>query len=267
MPPSCPRAEAIVTRLHDGNVTSLEPAMSLRWLFFWLVPSGWKDTALDGKHFRHAAVTMDPVTNIPVVQIAFDTEGARLFAELTKKNVGKRIAIYVGGSQVTAPRVNEEITGGTAVISGNMNVQEAQELAQDLNTGAIPAPIHLTGQYTIEATLGDAALQTSMLAGFIGIVIVMLYMMFLYRLLGVVANMALVVYAFLLFAILKLPPPSSPDSSPPSSPASSDAGVSGVSVSSAVSVSSSAVSTSSSSLSFLLFLLGLQLLYYHFVLV
>ncbi len=199
------RAEAIVKRLQDGKVTSLEPAMNLRWLFFWLVPSGWKDTALDGKHFRHATVTMDPVTNIPVVQIAFDTEGARLFAELTKKNVGKRIAIYVGGNQVTAPRVNEEITGGTAVISGNMNVQEAQELAQDLNTGAIPAPIHLTGQYTIEATLGDAALQTSMLAGLIGIGIVMLYMMFLYRLLGVVANMALVVYAFLLFAILKLP--------------------------------------------------------------
>ncbi len=199
------RAEGIVKKLQNGQVTSNEPALTLRWLFYWLVPSGWKDTALDGKHFRHAAVTMDPVTNIPVVQIAFDAEGAALFAQLTKKNTGKRIAIYVGGAQVTAPRVNEEITGGTAVISGNMTVPEAQVLAQDLNTGAIPAPIHLTGQYTIEATLGDAALQTSLLAGFIGIIIVMLYMMVLYRLLGVVANLALITYAFLLFAILKLP--------------------------------------------------------------
>ncbi len=204
-PGSEARAQTMAAQLQAGEVRASEPALTVRLLLHWLTPSGWKDTELDGKHFRHASVTMDQTTNAPVVQIAFDGEGAKLFQELTKRNIGKRVAIYVGGEQVTAPRVNEEISGGTAVISGNMDLPAAQALAQDLNTGAIPAPIHLTGQYTIEATLGDAALQTSLLAGFIGIVILMLYMMVVYRLLGVAANLGLIIFAFILFAILKLP--------------------------------------------------------------
>jgi protein-export membrane protein SecD len=167
--------------------------------------TGWKDTELDGKHFRHAAVTLDPVTNIPVVQISFDTEGGKLFQQITKNNIGKKIAIFVGGQMVTSPTVNEEISGGIAVITGSRTVQEARTLAQDLNTGAIPAPIYLTGQYTIEATLGSSALQTSLLAGFIGVIILMIYMLVVYRMLGAVANVALMVYAFILFASLKLP--------------------------------------------------------------
>ena len=199
------RAADILQRLQTGKVTSTEEVIGLRYLFFSLAPTGWKDTTLDGKHFRAATVALDPVTNIPVVQIAFDTEGGRLFQELTKKNVGKRIAIFVGGELVSAPVVQQEISGGIAVITGSSNVTEARLLAQDLNTGAIPAPIYLVGQYTLEATLGDVALQTSLNAALVGTIILMLYMLAVYGVLGLVADLALLLYGIMLFAIMKLP--------------------------------------------------------------
>ncbi|MFA6039850.1 MAG: protein translocase subunit SecD [Candidatus Peribacteraceae bacterium] len=202
---SLTRAELIIGKLKRGEVHSREEALTLRLLFFSLIPSGWKDTTLDGKHFRSANVSVDPVTNIPVVQILFDDEGGKLFQELTKRNVNKRIAIFVGGELVSAPTVQQEIAGGSAVITGSKNFDEARTLAQDLNTGAIPAPIHLVGQYTVEATLGAAALRTSLQAAFIGIIILMVYMIIMYRFLGLMADVALAMYATMLFAILKLP--------------------------------------------------------------
>jgi len=199
------RANALIKRMQEGKVTELQDAITLRTLFFSLKPTGWKDTELDGKHFRTANVTLDPTTNLPVVQIVFDAEGGKIFQELTKKNIGKQIAIFVGGELVSAPSVQGEIAGGTAVITGSRDVTEAQKLAQDLNTGAIPAPIHLTGQRTVEATLGAEALRTSVLAALIGAVIVMLYMVFVYRLLGVIASIALIAYALVFLALLKYP--------------------------------------------------------------
>jgi protein-export membrane protein SecD len=199
------RAKDFLDDLQSGRVTRPEEALALRLLFFSLEPTGWKDTPLDGKHFRSATAVLDPTTNIPVVQIAFDDEGAHIFQELTKANIGKQIAIFVGGELVTAPRVESEITGGTAVITGSANVQEAQKLAQDLNTGAIPAPIHLVGQRTVEPTLGAEALSTSVKAGLIGILVVMLYMILFYRAFGVVASLALTFYAVIFLALFKLP--------------------------------------------------------------
>lgn len=199
------RANAMLSKLQKGEIKSTENAITLRSLFFSLKPTGWKDTELDGKHFRSATVTLEPSTSLPVVQIIFDTEGAKLFQQLTKNNIGKRIAIFVGGELVSAPTVQAEITGGSAVITGSQNYEEARKLAQDLNTGAIPAPIHLNGQQTVEATLGQQALDTSVLAGIIGMIVVMLYMLIVYRFLGVLANLALVIYAVIFIALLKLP--------------------------------------------------------------
>lgn len=198
-------AQNIIGDLQRGAVRSQEDQIVVRTLFFSLMPTGWKDTPLDGKHFRSASVTMDPTTNIPVVQIAFDDEGGRLFAEITKKSVGKRIAIFVGGQLVSAPTVQQEILGGTAVITGSQNFDEANKLAQDLNTGAIPAPIYLAGQRTVEATLGDAALKMSITAALIGTLILMAFMILMYRMLGLIADIALAFYALIFVAMLKLP--------------------------------------------------------------
>ncbi|MDD5041435.1 MAG: protein translocase subunit SecD [Candidatus Peribacteraceae bacterium] len=199
------QADAAMADLKAGKVQQVEDALAVRSIFFSLLPTGWKDTTLTGKHFRSAAVTLDSTTNLPVVQIAFDDEGAKLFQELTKNNVGKRIAIFVGGDLVSAPRVQTEIAGGTAIITGSGNFEEAQKLAQDLNTGAIPAPIYLAGQHTIEATLGGEALRTSLKAALVGIIILMIYMIVLYRFLGLLADAALMGYAILFVVILKLP--------------------------------------------------------------
>ena len=100
--------------------------------------------------------------------------------------------------------VQGEIAGGNAVITGSANFDEAR-LAQDLNTGAIPAPIFLSGQRTVEATLGADALRTSMQAAAVGIVLLMLYMLLIYRLLGVLANISLALYAILFFVLMKIP--------------------------------------------------------------
>lgn len=199
------RAEAALKRLQNGEVMRSEEAIQLESLFFSLTPTGWKDTPLDGKHFRTAAVNLDPTTNLPLVQILFDEEGGKLFQALTKRNIGKRIAIFVGGELVSAPTVQGEIIGGTAVITGSQNIVEAQTLAQDLNTGAIPAPIYLSGQRTVEPTLGKTAVETSLLAGIVGILVVMLYMLLVYRMLGVFASIGLMIYAIIFSAMFKLP--------------------------------------------------------------
>lgn len=199
------RANALLGRLQDGDVRSMEDMVFLRSIFLSLIPTGWKDTPLDGKNFQTATVTLDPVTNIPVVQITFNEEGATLFQELTANNIDKRIAIFVGGQLVSAPTVQTEISGGIAIITGMRSFDDAKSLAQDLNTGAIPAPIYLSGQRTVEATLGAEALQTSLKAALIGIVILMLYMLLMYRLLGLMADIALSMYALMFFAMLKMP--------------------------------------------------------------
>ncbi len=162
----------------------------------------WKETGLTGKNFVHADVQLDQFYQ-PFVQIQFDDEGAKLFEQLTEKNVGKRIAIFVGGELISAPNVNEKIAGGTAQISGQFTTEEAKSLARDLNTGAIPAPIILTGEYTIGATLGQEALDLSLLAGVMGFVLLVIFMGVFYRISGLVANFALATYAAILIFLIK----------------------------------------------------------------
>lgn len=198
-------AKELITKAENGEVTRNEDQVTVRSIFFSLEPTGWKDTELNGQRFRTAAVTTDPLTNVPVVQIQFDEKGGQLFQELTKRNVGKSIAIFVGGELVSAPTVQGEIAGGTAVITGSRTFEEAQKLAQDLNTGAIPAPIHLSGQTTVEATLGADALDASVVAAGVGLLVLCLFMIGIYRLLGVVAAIALLLYVAVLIAATKLP--------------------------------------------------------------
>ncbi len=201
---SMAKAQGLVKDIDGGKVQSKEDAIALRILFFSLEPTGWKDTNLNGLRFRTASATVDQL-NTPVVQILFDEEGAKIFQDLTKRNIGKRIAIFVGGEIVSAPTVNNEIAGGSAIITGSRTFEEAQKLAQDLNTGAIPAPIYLSGQSTIEATLGSTALTQSIQAGLVGLLIVAFLMLLIYRGLGLMADIALFLYVAMLIALMKLP--------------------------------------------------------------
>lgn len=163
-------------------------------------------TSLTGKEFEHATVKFDPHTGEPVIGLEFNDEGRKMFAELTEKNVGKQIAIYLDGEIISAPRVNEPIPSGEAIITGKFTVEEAKEVATRLNSGALPVPITLIAQKNIGASLGEKSLEESILAGLIGIFLVALFMIIYYRLPGVLAVAALTIYALISLAIFKLVP-------------------------------------------------------------
>jgi len=166
----------------------------------------WKLTELTGKNLKRATVQFDPNDNSPEVGLEFDDEGAQMFEEITGRNVGKPVAIFLDSYPISIPTVNEKITGGKAVISGNFNIQEAKLLAQRLNAGALPVPINLVNQQTVGASLGQKSVKDSLQAGIIGLILVAIFMIIFYRLPGVLAVLALTVYGLLVLAVFKLWP-------------------------------------------------------------
>lgn len=194
--------EAAHARVSEQKVKQMDDQIEYQQLMFSTVPNNWKPTGLDGSHFKKASVSFNQLGQ-PYVSIEFDTEGGTLFADITERNVGKPVAIFVGGELISAPNVNEKITGGSAQITGNYTLKTASQLAQDLNTGAIPAPVELVGQYQIGATLGGEALQKSIYAGILGLILLALFMLFYYRFLGIVVSIALIIYTIIMIFILK----------------------------------------------------------------
>lgn len=163
---------------------------------------GWKRTELTGRQLKRADVAFQPQSGAPQISLIFDAEGKDLFAALTKRNVGKRIAIFLDGIPITAPVVQETITAGEAVITGNFTIAEAKQLATRLNAGALPVPISLVTRTTVGPTLGRDSLAQSIMAGGIGLFLLAAIMVVLYRLPGLVALLALLLYGLLVLGIL-----------------------------------------------------------------
>ena len=194
----------VYDKLAAETKTETVEKVTFNKLLYSTLPDPWKSTpAMTGEHFKHADVILNEAYQ-PYVSITFTSEGAKLFETLTGNNIEKQIAIFVGGELVSAPSVHEAIAGGQAQITGNFTLQEAQDLARDLNTGAIPAPIDLSGQTTISATLGAEALTQSLKAGALGIGVLTLFMVLYYRLPGLLAIAALAVYSVLMVLLIKL---------------------------------------------------------------
>ncbi|HLC70196.1 MAG TPA: protein translocase subunit SecD [Patescibacteria group bacterium] len=164
----------------------------------------WKNTGLSGKQLQRAEVVEDQQTSQIQVSLNFNDEGSKLFGEITGRNVGKQVAIFLDGEPLSTPVVNEAITSGSAVISGGFTFQEAKLLAQRLNSGALPVSVELISQQTVDATLGNDSLQKSFKAGMIGLIAVMLFMIFYYRLPGLISVASLIVYASITLALSKL---------------------------------------------------------------
>ncbi len=162
-------------------------------------------TELTGRFITGAQQVFDPQTRAPMVSIAFNSEGAKLFGEITGRNVGKPVAIYLDGAPISMPRVNERIDAGNAVITG-LSVDEGRLLAQRFNAGALPAPITLIEQKTVDATLGARSLTKAAEAGAIGTLLVMIFMILFYRVRGFYAALALLIYVVLTLALFKLVP-------------------------------------------------------------
>ena len=138
-----------------------------------------------------------------VVAIEFTDEGAKKFADLTASNVGRKIGIYLDGAPLTEPVVNEPITGGKAVITGSKTLEDAKNLAILLRSGALPVKLQVMEVRTIGPSLGQDSKVKSEKAFVIGIVLIMIFLIIIYRMSGVVANIALLVYVLILLSILK----------------------------------------------------------------
>ncbi len=161
---------------------------------------------LTGRYLERAELVFDPTTNTPLISVTFNNEGAELFRALTARNIGRPLGIYLDQTILSAPIVQEEIGGGKAQITGKFSVTEARDLVRRLNSGALPVPITLVNQQSVEASLGAESLGRSLWAALIGSLAVAAFMILWYRLPGLLAVLALLIYAGLVLTIFKLIP-------------------------------------------------------------
>ena len=166
-------------------------------------------TGLSGKDLKKASVSFSQSAQLscqPVVDLEFTADGGKKFGEITSRNVGRPLAIFLDNIPLTTPVVNEPILDGRAVISGNFTSQSASQLAIQLNAGALPVPVTILEQKNVSATLGADSVAKSIKAGLVGLAAVMLFMIVLYRVNGLLADLALVVYGLITLAVYKLVP-------------------------------------------------------------
>ncbi|MCX6744887.1 MAG: protein translocase subunit SecD [Candidatus Parcubacteria bacterium] len=163
----------------------------------------YKYTGLSGKHLKKAQVTFSPNTNEPQVSLEFNDEGKALFADITGRNVGKVVGIFLDGEAISLPRVNEKISEGSAVITGKFTLEEAKTLVRRLNAGALPVPIELVSQQTVGASLGQEFIQKSLNAALLAFILVTIFMIAYYRLPGLLSIIALIIYTIIIVAIFK----------------------------------------------------------------
>jgi len=175
-----------------------------------LNPDAFQDTGLTGQYLKNASLQFGngsgQMAAEPTVVINFDAQGGKLFSQITDANVGHQLAMFLDGNLLSAPVIQVPINDGVAVISGHFTPDEAKQMVQNLNLGALPVPITLASTQTIGAILGDQALHAGVVAGIVGFLILSLFMILWYRLPGIVAVVSLVIYSAIMLAIFQLLP-------------------------------------------------------------
>jgi len=161
-------------------------------------------TDLTGRYIDKATVGQDQLSGQAVVSLIFNSQGKDLFADITKNHVGDVLAIFLDGEVISDPVIRTQIFDGNAQISGGFTSVEAQELARNLNYGALPVPIDLISTQTISESLGKDVLASGIKSALFGILCVMIFLVFVYRIAGAVASVSLVLYVVLLLSLFKL---------------------------------------------------------------
>ncbi len=161
-------------------------------------------TELNGRHVKGAQLQFDSITGTPQVSIEFNGEGSDLFADITGRNVGRPLAIFLDNELVEMPTVQEKIIGGKAQITGKFTVDEARKMVERFNAGALPAPITLVNQQTISSDFGKDSLDKAIFAGALGTLFVIIFMLIFYRSFGIYSSIALLMYVAISLAIFKL---------------------------------------------------------------
>lgn len=170
------------------------------------IDSQFISTELTGRYLKKATLEFDTNTREPKISLQFDDTGTKLFAQITKDNIGKMVAIYLDGAPISTPVVREEIPNGQAVISGSFTPVEARTLVGRLNSGALPVPITLLSTQTIGATLGGSAVNAGVKAAIIGFLLVVIFLILYYRLPGLIATISLCIFIVIILALFKLLP-------------------------------------------------------------
>jgi preprotein translocase subunit SecD len=162
----------------------------------------YQDTGLTGKHLKDANLTTDQVGQ-PAVLISFNEEGTDLFAKLTGEHIGKQMGIFIDGSPISEPFLRASITNGVSVIEGNFSLEEAKYLVKNLKFGALPVPIKLVSSNTISASLGKSVLNMGAKAALWGLLWVSLFLVFFYRVSGLISVIALFSYIVITLSVFK----------------------------------------------------------------
>ena len=159
------------------------------------------ETLLTGGALKKAQVGQGQLGD-PQINFELKPEGAIKFAKITRENIGKQLAIVLDGKVQTAPVIKTEIAGGSGSISGNYTVEEAQKTAMLLNSGALPIKAEIIETRTVGSSLGDESIAASMVAGKVGVGLVMLFMLLFYRMPGLIADMALICFGIINFGVI-----------------------------------------------------------------
>ncbi len=171
-----------------------------------LYDNKYVSTELTGRFLQKAVLEFNQNTGAPIVSLIFNDEGAKLFEQITKANIGKTVAIFLDGAPISTPVVQEAISGGRAQISGTFTPAEAKTLVGRLNSGALPVPIELISTQTIGPSLGEKAINAGLMAGMIGFLAIAIFLVLWYRLPGLIAVLTLSIYISLVLALFKLIP-------------------------------------------------------------
>ena len=195
--------EALEGKIPEGSVVLYEKVLDPKGRVVDRIPYLLKKTTLlTGDLLTSARVQFDPDTNAPIVGIAFDRAGARIFEEVTGENVGRRLAIILDDNVYSAPVIRDRIAGGQAVISGRFALEEARDLAIVLRAGALPAPVDVIANLTVGPSLGQDSIRAGVQASILAGILVILVMVFYYRLAGVIADMALFLNLLMMMGVL-----------------------------------------------------------------
>ena len=205
------QAKKLVGETAKLEFLHLNPKYNLQAITTATIPLKYFDSAtnLTGADLQSASIVYPQGSTSPNIQLNFKSEGLAKFSQLAKQNVGKPIGIVLDGKVVENPVINSNLANGVTsspVITGNFSLTQAQTLVDQLNAGALPIPVKLIEENTIGATLGSQSINASIIAGVIGIIIILIFMIWNYRTLGIIADIALILYALMAFAIFKIIP-------------------------------------------------------------
>jgi len=163
-----------------------------------------KRIIFSGENLIDAQPRLDSQSNQPIVSFTLDRLGAQRFGKATSSNIGKRIAIVLDNKLISAPQIRESITGGSGIISGNFTFQEITDLALLLRSGALPTPLNIVEERTVGPDLGADSIKSGIFSLMIGFLLVIIFMIFKYRIFGIIANVALITNLVMLVGILTL---------------------------------------------------------------